>query len=120
MDLEEQYNREHWMTETQWECAKFLASLFGGFHHMFGIIRETRNGVYINCTSAKNHFSTYDYDFLTRAVVKAHDQCIRFGIEPSGPGMLHLSAVKRKSRDGYVFDKRPTLEQAIEKIRGEQ
>ena len=116
-NYEEKWNRKDWMDDTQWECSKFLADLFGGFHHLYGKTHEVRDGLYINCTCSSNHFATFDFDYLTRAVIMAHDRCIRFSIEPSGPGMLQLWATKRTCREGNVSERHPTLEEAIKRIR---
>lgn len=113
----EEFYREDWMTNVQWECASFIADLFGGFNHVFGKWHAVQNGVYLNSTNGCNRFATFDFDKLTRAVVLAHDRCIRFAIEPSGPGMLQLWATKRKGREGRMSERHPTLEQAIELIR---
>lgn len=117
-NYEEKWNRLDWMNDTQWGCAKFLADLFGGFHHLFGKIHGVRDGIYINCTNAGNHFATFDFDYLTRAVIMAHDSCIRFSIEPSGPRMLQLWATRRTCREGDISERHPTLEAAIKRIRG--
>jgi hypothetical protein len=114
--MEEKWNRLDWMDDTKWECAKFLAELFGGFNHLYGKFHEARGGLYINCTNASNKFATFDFDYLTRAVIMAHDQSIRFSIEPSGPGMLKLCATKRATREGRMSERHPTLEDAIRAI----
>ncbi len=116
-NYEEKYNRQEWMDDAQWECAEFLADLFYGFHHLHGKIHPVREGLYINCTNASNHFATFDFNYLTRAVIMAHDRCIRFSIEPSGPRMLQLWATKRTCREGQVSERHPTLEEAIKAAR---
>lgn len=107
-----------WMTPEQWECFEMLCDLFYGAHHVFGIVRPSRkNGIVINSSNCSNHFGSFDYNNLTRAVVMAHDRMIRFSIEPSGPGMLKLSFHKRCSRDGDMAQCHPELEVAVDKIR---
>lgn len=115
MTYEEAY-RQAWMSDDQWECACFLADLFLGFHHVRGNIRQCGRGIEIN-TRNNNWAASYDFDGLTRAVVMAHDRMIRFEISPSGPGLMRLRIHKRHSREGRMWEKHPTLESAVERIR---
>lgn len=108
--------RKDWMTDDQWECYQMLADLFMGFHHIHGKLHEWGKGIKLNCTHV-SHFATFDFDGLTRAVLMAHDRHIRFCIEPSGPGMLGLVLHKR-DRDGeHMWQRHPTIEQAIEQFK---
>ncbi len=70
-------------------------------------------------TTWHGRLATYDFDGLTRAVVMAHDRCIRFEVGPSGPGMVRLMVHKRHSRDGNMYERHPTLEEHVAEIRGE-
>jgi hypothetical protein len=107
-----------WMSEDQWQCFEMLCDLFRGPHHVHGKIYSLgEDGIYINCTNAVNFFGTYDYSNMTRAVVMAHDRCIRFAIEPSGPNMLKLVLSKRHKRRGDISVRHPHLEESISKIR---
>ena len=105
--------REYWMTDDQYECYEMLADLFCGWHHVNGKLHEWGSGIKLNCTTADNKFATYDFNYMTRAVLMAHDRCIRFAIEPSGPGMLGLVLHKRHSRDGGMSERHPTIDDAI-------
>ncbi|WP_417216497.1 hypothetical protein [Alcanivorax sp.] len=112
--------RKHyeWMNEDQWACFEMLCELFHGPHHVYGIVRECGpHGIEINAQNCSNHFGTFDYNNLTRAVVLAHDRMIRFSIEPSAPGMLKLAFHKRHCREGRMNERHPTLEEAIKSIR---
>jgi hypothetical protein len=110
------YYREKWMNDEQWECALMLADLMRGFHHIGGKIKAAgKSG--IECNQPYGHWATYDFDGLTRAVIMAHDRCIRFEIQPSGPGRLRLFFHKRQKREGSMYERHPTLEQAIEHLR---
>lgn len=114
-DLEKHY-REDWMSDDQWEGAQFIADLMHGFHHINGAIKPWGSGIEINTRHGR--LATFDYDGLTRAVVMAHDRCIRFEVQPSGPGMVKLVVHKRQNRNGAMFERHPTLEDHIALIRG--
>lgn len=115
VDETERFYREDWMTIDQWECAKMLADLMGGFHHILGRIKPCGAGIEVNVRNGG--FSTYDFNKLTTAVVMAHDRMIRFDISPSGPGLLRLSFHRRHTRDGNMAARHPTIEDAIASIR---
>lgn len=113
--LKQPYRKE-WMSDDQYECYEFLADLFLGWHHITGKLHEWGTGIKLNTTQTGS-LSTFDFDGLTRAVVMAHDRMIRFSVEPSGLGMLSLVCFKRHKRDGSMYEKHPTMEEAIERIR---
>lgn len=107
--------RYPWMTDEQFECFLMLCDIFGGAHHIYSEVKPYGQGIVVN----ERHFraSTFDFNGLTKAVVMAHDRCIRFEIEPSGPGMLKLVLHKRK-REGQMYERHPTMEDHIRSIRG--
>lgn len=74
------------------------------------------NALYLNMRSGRG-FDTWDFDTMTRLVIAAHDECIRIGIEPSGPGMLRLTFHQRLGREGPMHSRHPTIETAIEDYR---
>lgn len=113
------YQEEYsWMTTAQLECLELLSDLFGGLHHVYGKITGTRpDAISIHAENCRNHFATFDYSWLTVATVLAHDRMIRFGIEPSSGGKLHLTFQKRSTREGDVSSMHPSLEYAVAKIR---
>lgn len=115
----EQWYRDNdykWMTDEQWECFEMLCDLCRGSHHIGGTVKPCGNGILINLRHGF-HAATFDFSGLTEAVIMAHDRCIRFEIEPSGPGMLKLVFHKRSGREGEMHQRHPTLEQAIKKLR---
>lgn len=61
--------------------------------------------------------STYDSYELTELVVLCHDQKIRLELEAGGPRRIKLCFSPRSSRDGDIYDRHPTIEAAIERIR---
>ena len=103
-----------WMSDDQFECYKMLCDIFGGAHHVIGKVKAFGEGIMVN---QRCLMSTFDPSRLTLAVVLAHDRCIRYEIAPSGPGMLRLILHKRKSREGRMYDRHPTLEDTVNKIR---
>ncbi|MCP5002534.1 MAG: hypothetical protein GY941_01080 [Planctomycetes bacterium] len=112
---EENFYRESWMTDDQWECADFFAYLVGGWHHVMGKLKKCGTGVLFN--SRNYGWATFDFNHLTRAVVLAHDRMIRFEIRPSAPGMLQFVIHKRHTREGNMAKRHPTIEDAIKAIR---
>ena len=108
--------RLDWMSDDQWECYQMLGDLYLGFHHVHGKLHEHGTGIALN--THHHQMATYDFSRLTEAVVMSHDRMIRFSIEPSGPGMLKLVLFKRHTRDGSMYERHPTMEDAIKSIRG--
>ena len=112
---EEKWYRKPWMNDDQWECYRVLASVFGGFHHIDGEPKRFAEGIEVN--TSLGCWSTFDHDDLTRLVFTGHDHCIRFEVRSSGPRMLKLCAWKRHTRTGQLFERHPTLEEAVTKWR---
>lgn len=109
------YNHRHdWMSDDQYKCYEFLAELFYGWHHICAKVKPCGKGIEIN---KQSDFATFDFDYLTRAVIMAHDSMIRFEISPSGPGMLKLVLHKRHTREGRMHERHPTIEEAIKHVR---
>lgn len=109
-------NEFKWMTDDQFECLEMLSDLCGGMHHVGGNIKPCGKGILINITYGF-HAATFDYDGLTKAVLMAHERCIRFEIAPSGPRMLQLQFHKRHKRDGQIHERHPTIEESIEQYK---
>lgn len=108
---DERYHRKPWMTDDQWACAQMIADVFGGFHHLVGKITEFGQGINTNCYSGV--LATFDFDRLTRLVLLAHDRCIRVEIISSGPNRVGIAAWKRKTRNGSMSQRHPTIDEAI-------
>lgn len=107
--------REEWMSDDQWVCALFLNRLFGGFHHIHAPFRECGMGICVNTRTS--YLSTFDYDLLTKAVIMAHNWCVRLEVGGSGPGMVKIALWKRSRRDGDISERHPTIQDAIEKYK---
>lgn len=106
-----------WMTDDQLECLIMVCDLCGGYHHVGGKFKPCGKGIEINISYGFNA-STFDFDGLTRAVIMAHDRCIRFEIaKPSSPTSYKLHLHKRHSREGDMYYRHPTIESAIDSHR---
>ena len=104
--------RKDWMTDDQWRCWELLADLYRGFHHLQGKVKPAGpSGIEFN--TANHSMATYDFDQLTRAVILAHERCIRFEITSSGPRMLRFYLHQRK-RSGRAYERHPTIHQVLE------
>lgn len=104
-------HRKDWMTDDQWECAQMFADVVGGFHHVAGTFKPWGDGIKVSVFSSR--WATFDFDGLTRLVVLAHDRMIRVAVVPSGPRMIGFEMWKRHTREGSMFERHPTMEQAI-------
>lgn len=101
------------MTDAQRECVGLLCRVFRGRHHVPARIYTCGRGIKCNVRAG---LSTVDFDYLTRLVVLAHDMCIRVEIVSSGPGRVGVVLHKRQ-RYGDIYERHPTIEDAIEKVR---
>lgn len=81
------------MTEAQRACFELLCDVFHGEHHAPERIYAFGRG--IKCNAESHRLSTFDFDYLTRLVVLAHDACVRVEIVSSGPGRIGLVLHKR-------------------------
>jgi len=108
-------HREEWMSDNQWLCYLFLHRLFKGFHHIPTAPKAHGSGIEINFRPG--YFATYDFDYLTKLVIMAHNWGVRCDIAGSGPGMIKLVLHKRRLREGRMNERHPTIAEAIEKYK---
>jgi hypothetical protein len=75
---------------------------------------------------ASRDLSTYDRDVLARLVILAHDACVRVEVSAElGKGgddeephaVLRIAAHQRGARVGRMWDRHPTIEEAIAAVR---
>lgn len=104
------------MTADQRECFDLLCDVYGGEHHLDGILREYGDGIELT-TDLCHDLATWDYNGLTHLVVLAHDRCIRVGIGPCNHRMLRITLHKRHERNGVNWKRHPEIEDAIALIR---
>ena len=107
--------REEWMTDDQWLMSLFLCRLFNGFHHTPTIKQCGHNSICVNTRTA--YFSNFDYDYLTKAVIMAHNWGVRIEIRGSGPGMFKLQLWKRHKRTGGMAERMPTIQDMVERYK---
>jgi hypothetical protein len=93
---------------------RVLGWVFGGLHNCPRIHKD-RFGWAVNTSY---DLATFDSDRLTRLVIAAHDHCVRVAIEPSGPGLVKICLWPRNGREGRMFERHPTIEEAISALRG--
>ncbi len=103
------------MTEAQRACFDLLCVVFYGEHHAPERIYACGRG--IQCSTLSGQLSTFDFNYLTRLVVLAHDHCIRVEIASSAPGRIGLTLHKRAGRLGGIAERHPTIEDAILSVR---
>jgi hypothetical protein len=104
-------------TEAPEWAFKFFSELFLGSHHIPGRGHGIKNfGMGYCINYHPGNLSTFDLDGLTRLVFMAHRDCIRAEICPSGPGMVKIAIWKREKREGRMYERHPTIEQALEQF----
>ena len=93
------------------EAEAFFSRVYLGKHHIPSKIHPFGQGW---CINHYGNLSTYDFNTLTRLVFLAHDRCVRVEIGQSGPRMVKIIIHKRNKREkGSVWERHPTLDQAI-------
>ena len=98
------------MSGDQLECFDLLCRLMHGAHHVPNV---SKYGFGIKVSVQSGKFSTFDFDYLTRLVVLAHDLCIRAEIVSSGPHLVGIVLHKRHAREGGMCERHPTMEGAL-------
>lgn len=99
------------MILTEEEATSFFAEFYRGEHHFPSKLKPFGEGW------SMGHFgtlSTFDFDELTRLVLLAHEKCIRVEISQGGINRLRI-AIHKRAREGSIYQRHPTIEQAIEK-----
>ncbi len=102
------------LTQTFEERAELvLAFMYRGIHHAPEIKKEP--APYPRWSlNHRGDLSTFDFDELTRLVIAAHHFCVRASIQHSGPRTIKIVLHPRKGRTGAMFERHPTLVEAIE------
>lgn len=95
------------------EATAFFAALYRGEHHFPGKLQPYGEGWAMSHTGS---LATYDFNELTRLVILAHDRCVRVQVEQGGPNRLKI-AIWKRAREGSMYERHPTIEQAIKDMR---
>lgn len=66
-----QKHRSDWMSDDQFLSWLFMSQLFNGFHHVNGKVIEYGSGIKVNISYS--NIATFDFDYLTKAVVMSHN-----------------------------------------------
>lgn len=109
--------RQDWMTDDQWLLSLFLNRLFRGFHHCPEIKQSNCGTSSIAINTRTAYFANYDYDYLTKMVIMAHNWGVRVFISGSAPGMFKITLWKRHKRDGDISERIPTIDQMVEQYK---
>jgi hypothetical protein len=96
---------------TQQEARAFFGVVCHGEHHAPEPMRPFGRGWKVNFYGGQ--LSTFDFDYLTRLVIHAHDMCYRVEVMQGGPGKVGVAVWKRDTREGGMCDRHPTMEQAL-------
>ena len=102
------------------DVAELLGAAYAGIYHIPGrAVHKTdwTNNLWIEIVVLAGEFATFDGSLLTRLVILAHEFCIRMEIEPANPYYLRLF-FHRRQREGGFSKRHPTIEEAVETIRG--
>ena len=74
---------------------------------------DWRHGNGVSFVIRSEGLATYDFNKLTRLVIGAHEECIRLEISPHTFSHLKINMWPRKSREGNMYERHPTIEDAI-------
>ncbi len=88
---------------------ELLCKAFGGMHHVYSLKKTDR---FWTCIQSGD-MSTWDSDILTKLVIGAHDLGVRVQLSNGGPRALKIFLHPREGRDGRLWQRHPTIEQAI-------
>ena len=93
---------------------EWVSIVFGGEHHL---VRLENKGHYYLCIP-RGTLATFDDDRLTRIVLASHRYGLRAEIDNHGMRGLKILLHNRPSRNGRMWERHPTIEQAIQLILG--
>lgn len=104
--------------------ADLLGELYRGIYHInYGALMHKRTD-WTSDTRIEivvpddGWFGTFDGNRLTNLVILCHDACIKCDLRAANIGYLRLIFYPRKGRTGDIYDRHPTIEEAIKACRG--
>jgi len=91
----------------------FFSEFYYGRHHIPGDkVHEWGYGFRVK--HDRGGLSTFDFNELTRLVLMAHRDCIRVSVSPLSFRFLSIEIWQRQGTEGNIYERHPTIEQAIE------
>jgi hypothetical protein len=100
--------------------ADFLGYLYAGIYHISSQVLHKRvdwsNKHWIEVTVSHHAMATFDYSYLTKAVLLAHHFCLRLAIEGAAPKYIRL-VFHPRTREGDIGHSHPTLDEAVTKFK---
>ena len=104
------------LSELGRDVADLLGYLYRGLYHVSGIVDRCKwdDNHHISLT-CYDDLSTFDFDNLTTLVFLAHRMAIRVEIQSCNFRYLRI-LFHRRSRDGSITARHPTIQVALEKF----
>lgn len=102
------------------KVARILGETFSGIYHLDSKSLKEVDWADDMCIDFKLRWcelATFDTCRLTFLVVLAHDECVRVSITAHHRNILLLRFHPRKGREGWMFERHATMEEAIELVR---
>jgi len=93
------------------KAERFVSDVFGGDHRVSRLERKSNHWLCV----PRGSLSTWDDDKLTRIVIASHKYGIRAEVTNHGMRCVKILLHNRTSREGRMFKRHPTIEQAIER-----
>lgn len=100
-------------TTDQIRCWDALSELVRGDHHIRAKVYECGTGI---CVFRHGEFATFDGNELTRLVLIAHRDSVRFAISGAGFGRMEITVHPRKAEKETklrVSERHPTLDDLV-------
>ena len=109
----------HPLSDFQRRCTNLLCKAFamGPYNIHTNWKRMELHERDVSLVISNTELATFDFDKLTRLVIGAHDESIRISISACAPNRLRLRMHERQKRKGRMYERHPTIEQAIEAYR---
>jgi hypothetical protein len=114
-----QHQIDYDMSDLGKNVADLLGDVFQGIYHLnWTSLKKVKwNDSYCIEFVYYGELTTVDFNNLTILTVLAHDQMIRVSLRGIGPGYIKMQFHQRKSREGSMSERYPTIEDHINIIR---